>query len=156
MKVEELQSKLDFEEKERLKKENEELKKQLQEKKPSVVNITNNNYIQMNTLYMDYPQNPMTTQLLDSAKRMDLSLINTPDDLNAFVGHLQDLNGNEIEKYLSGNDLRAKSQALSFLAHAVKVVRERIQEERPQSVEVIEVAEEFEKDCLNDKQLIRI
>lgn len=137
---------------EKLRHENELLRRQLIDSKPSVTN--NYTLIQVNTLYQDFPENDMTVKVLEAAKSLDLKLIKSPEDLDEFVSKIQDLNGKELERCLSGKDRRAQSQALSFLANVVRVIRERIQKERPQSLEVVEAAEQFEQDCLKDKQLI--
>lgn len=137
-----------------LRQENERLREQLLRSKPSVVN--NYTLIQINALYQDYPKNEMTERVLEAARTLDLKMIKSPEDLDSFVSKVQDLNGKELERCLSGKDHRAQAQALSFLANVVRVIRERILKEHPQSLELVEAAEQFEQDCLKDKQLIAL
>lgn len=103
-------------------------------------------------LYLDYPKNDNTDHVIQEARSFDIKTIKSVQDLDRLVGHIQDLNGKEIERCLGASDKQAKSQALSFLADVVRTVRTRLQQEAPSQLEVIEAAEEFEKECLADKQ----
>jgi hypothetical protein len=119
-----------------------------------VVNTYNTTNIQMNVLYMDYPKNETTTKVLQKAQAHDLGRIKSVQDLDDIIGHVQDMNGGEIVKCLVGADQKAKSQALSFLADVMRTLRQRLQQTPASDKLLIEAAEDFEKDCLRDKQKI--
>ncbi len=119
--------------------------------KAPVTNI----YIQMNNFYLDYPKSEVTEKVLkDANQNCDVRKIQSIDDLNLIIGYVQDLNDKEIEKCLSGNDTLAKSRALSFLADVSRTIRERMQKETPEKTFLIEAAQEFETECLEDKQAL--
>lgn len=117
------------------------------------INTTNYN-IQMNTLYIDYPQNESTKSVIQHAKSFDVSKVKSIEDLNKIMDEVQGMNGGEIEKCLTSRNGKAKSQALSFLADVMRTIRTRMQKSAPTNTVLLEAAEDFEKDCLKDKQLV--
>ncbi len=108
--------------------------------------------VQVNNLYLDYPKNGATQGVLDEARSCDVLRIKTVEDLNQIMGFVQDMHDKQIEKCLTGGDRRVQSQALSFLADVSRTLRERIQKVAPERTQLIGAAEDFEKECLDDKR----
>jgi hypothetical protein len=104
-----------------------------------------------------YPQNETTQQVVASARSFDLKKLTTVEDLNLLMGRIQDMNGGELQGILSGDNKRAQAQTLAFLAHVMREIRERLQREAPPlRTPLIEAAENFEKECLDDKQRLDV
>lgn len=125
-----------------------------------VVNITNNitnNITYNNFIYQDYPRTNLTTSLLNMISNTDIKQIKSVDQLNEIIHYALDSDNFYIERCIQGSDKRAKSQALSFMADLVKKTREKMTKEagnRPEILEIIEGAKEYEKEMLDEKKLL--
>jgi len=111
--------------------------------------------VQMNTLYLDYPRDNLTQQILHDAHSCDISLIESEEDLKVIRQSIAKRNDGEITKYIAGNDKRAHSQVLSLFADVFRILRERIQKESERSsarLWLIQNMENFEQGCLKSKQ----
>lgn len=127
-----------------------------------VYNITNNVVVMNNiSVYTDYPVIPLTTNILNLVEKTDLKKIKSVEDVNQIVNYAYDADNGFIEKCMHGTDIRAKSQALSFLADVARRIRETMIKQRQNEgiscveiEEVVEGVKEYEKELLDEKKLL--
>src|SRR5665648_250061 len=139
------------------KREIEALRRQVNQQRPQQVQINNYVFIQNNysqTLYLDYPKNDFTNRVLSTVGQLDVKAIRTLKDFQQTMDDIQCSENNTLRRCMvrEQKDLRLKSQAYSFMATVAQAIRMRMQNETPFNTKVIGSAEQFEEDCLNDKQ----
>lgn len=124
----------------------------------TVNNYTQNNYIQNNytqnnfQFYLDYPKNNTTETIMKRIENIDITTIKDKEDVNKIISYAENFNNQELALALESKNPLAQSQANSFLANLVRIIRNKMERDTPEQVDLIKRAKEFESECFEDKK----